>query len=634
MAPTPHKTWRRLLGFTATWGVPGIVLCLTICGAALLFAHFLSYHRQLWDDPIHDRNAHYLYCLRLATDVLHGDVLALADHLNQAYLWPPLHGVLGAAVLLAGGLDHRLAVVPSLAAWVGLVLFGFLVGRRIAGRGGNVAGLVAALFIAASPAHRAYATDVMLESLGACLSLMVVYAFLCAAQTRGDGRREGRMLGLALTALFLHKYNYWLLVVLALLASKFAECPYAWLRSALARHRAWDARPWLRNEARRPLTWALVAVVGVIGVVAARGPQTLTLAGHSLSLYPPHNLFHIAYVLLFCRIVLGWRAGGRMWARQLNPCLQAVLRWHAWPAALWLLLPRHPSHFLWYISPANHDTGSGFALLEGIRDYTRWLWEDYHANVPSLLLAAALCVAGLLSWRRLRPGGGAALWLVVLGVGLTVTHPIHKGRCLHSWIAAVWVVGGVGLASVLYGRLTARWKQVRPWVGAAALAALTWTQLPALRQAGHALEGGPKPGHPSILDVTDSYVPEIVASGRATVLAAVPFRTLTQWALLERAGGLDRLEEHWWDFGAGSPADRESFLRWLHTTDCDTLVFLERLGDKVPWVAGPECTRHAELLDLLEAQGVFRPVRKQEFPGQHCRLHVWRKQGSPLAARR
>jgi hypothetical protein len=293
---------------------------------------------------------------------------------------------------------------------------------------------------------------------------------------------------------------------------------------------------------------------------------------------------------------------------------------------LWLLLPRHPSNFLWYLSPANADTEHGFAILDGIRNYARWLVEDYHNDLQTTILAITLCVIGLLSWRRLRPGGSIVFWVVVLATCLTITHPNHKGRCLHSWIATVWIAAGIGTSSVAYCCRPNRWPGAGNWIGMLSLAALTWTQVPALRSVGHALEGGPKEGHPSMLDVTDSYVPEIARSRRATVLAAVPFRTLTQWAVLECLGRLDRLEEHWWDFSAESPSERDFFLQWLRTTDCDTLVFLERLPGKLPWVVGPECDRHSTLLRLLRNQDQFTLVRKHTFEEQHCRVLVWRRQ--------
>jgi hypothetical protein len=626
MKGQPTSPPRRQGSAAVALGIPAAVLALAVVAAALLYAHFRAVERSLWDDPIHDRNAHYLYCLRLATDLRQGNLLRFADHLNQACVWPPLHGVLAAVVVLVGGLDYRLAVLPSLVGWVGSVVLVFLAARRAAGRGSNLAGAVAALFLAASPAHRAYATDVMLESLGACLSLAVLYAYLCVVQAAGDGRREGRLLGVTLTLLFLEKYNYWLLLVLALAAAAVLSRPIGPLlwrcRDCLRAAQPWK---WLAAEARRPLTWACLVVVGLIGVVAVRGPQPLAFAGQSLSLYPPHNLIHLAYVLFFVRALLWWRKTGRAWVDRRGGCLRAVVRWHCWPAAAWLLLPRHPSFFLWYLSPANADSGQRFAVLEAARDYFRWLGEDYHLGVAAAWLAVALCVAGLLSWRGLRPGGSAAAWLVALAVGLTLAHPNHKGRCLHSWIAANWVMAGVGAAALVHGPLTLWCKALRPWLAAAAVGALAIFLGPALLAPGYALEGGPHADHASLLDVTESYVGELAGARKATVLAAVPFRTLTQWALLQRKGDLGPLEEHWYDFAADGPAERAAFLRWLQATDCDALVFLDRLGGELPWVVGPECDRHARLLPLLRRQTLFRPIREQEFPRQHCRVIVWRR---------
>jgi hypothetical protein len=532
--------------------------------------------------------------------------------------------MLGAFVLLTCGLDQRLAVLPSLGAWVGAVVLAFLIARRMTPRGSTAAGLVAAIFLAASPAHRAFATDVMLESLGACLSLAVLYAYLCAAQATGDGRCQGRMFGLALTALFLHKYNYWLLVLLALATSRIAERPgqwWRWIRQA----KGWDLRGWGSKEVRHPLTLALAFFIALSLVFTVRGPRPLSILDHRISLYPPHGLIHIAYILLFLRGLGWWRSGVREWTDGLSAPAQEVVRWHCWPAAVWLLLPRHPSNFLWYLSPSNADSGQHFDVVEGVRNYARWLCEDYHLDVPSTVLALALCCAGLLAWRRLRPGGSAVALLFLLGLSLTVAHPNQKGRCLHSWIATTWILGGVGGAQMVCVVVRTGWNNVRPLFAIGGVGALAWMQMPALLSPGHALEGGPHPHHASLLDLTESYIPELANSRRATVLAAVPFRTLTQWALLQQTGSLARLEEHWWDFAADSPAERESFLRWLQTTECETLVFLERLPGKAPWVVGPECDRHAGLLDLLRDQEQFLLSKQRAFPHHHCRVLVWQR---------
>jgi hypothetical protein len=605
--------------------MPALVLAAAVLLAGSLYGRFLEAHRSLWYNSTHDRNAHYLYGLRLATDVRQGKVLRLLDDLNQSRVWPPLHGVLAAGVLLVGGLDYRLAVLPSLAGWVGLVTLGFLVARRAAPRGGNLAGLAAALFILASPAHRAFATDVMLESLGACLSLLVLYCYLVAAQARPGAAWTGRCLGLALTALFLHKYNYWALLVLTLLASEALARPRFFrqlLREALA---GFGRRAWARSQLRHPLTYVLALTLLLAGGIFLRGDRPLALGGKNVSLYPPHNFIHAAYVVLFLRLFSWWRSHGRAWAGRLDGRARQVVLWHLCPLAVWFLLPKHPSYFLWYLSLANADPTQRFDVLAGVRHYSRWAVEDHHPDLGTALLAAGLCLAALPAWRRLRPGGQAALLLFLIAGVLTVVHPNRKCRCLHSWLAAGWVSAGVGLAALLHGRLTAIRPHIRAWLAVPALAGLGWVTWPALLGEGHALEGGPHPQHHCVLDLTDYCLPELGAARRATVLAAVPVKSLVQWTCLERFGRLDRLEENWYGFGAAGPENRQGFSRWLQTTDCDTLIFFERTPVPACWEDVPECALHAELRELLLAQRVFRLAKQRDFPRHGCRVLVWRR---------
>jgi hypothetical protein len=528
-------------------------------------------------------------------------------------------------VLLVGGLDYRSAVLPSLAGWVGLVTLGFLVARRAAPRGGTLAGLAAALFILASPAYRAFATDVMLESLGACFSLLVLYCYLVAAQSKPAAVWTGRCLGGALTVLFLHKYNYWVLLVLTVLASEALTHPRFFrqlLREALAGFRRRDG---LRSQLRHPLTYVLALILLLIVGIYLRGDRPLVLGGKSVSLYPPHNFIHAAYVVLFLRLVSWWRSSGRMWAGRLDGRVRQVILWHVCPLAVWFLLPKHPSYFLWYLSLANADPTQQFDVLAGIRHYARWAVEDYHPDLWTALLAAGLCAAALPAWRRLRPGGQAVLLLFVIAGVLTVIHPNRKCRCLHSWLAAGWVSAGLGLASLLYSRVSALRPHVRVWLAVPALAGLGWVAWPALLGKGHALEGGPHPQHNCMLDLTDCYLADLDGARRATILATVPVKPLAQWTALERYGRLDRLEDNWYGFGAAGAENRQGFARWLQTTECDTLVFFDRTPGPAHWEEVAECALHAELRDLLLAQQVFRLVKQQDFPRHGCRVLVWRR---------
>jgi 4-amino-4-deoxy-L-arabinose transferase-like glycosyltransferase len=600
-----------------------VVLAVALVLAGILYIRFLAVHRSLWDNPTHDRNAHYLLALKLATELHNGQVVEFLENVNDSRVWPPLHALLTMTVLLIGGLDYRLAVLPSLAAWVVTALVGFLVARRTAGRGGTVAGLVAALFILASPGHRAFATDVMLESLGAALTLLAVYCYLLAVQGRADEVWKGRCLGLALSALFLGKYNYWLLVVLALCAAEFTARPRLILRTV------WDTltavkgrhggRP-LQRWPCHPLTFALAAALVLTGVVYCRGDRPFRWGEREVSLYPPHNLIHVAYVLLFLRLLPWWLRTGRNWARRLDGRLRQVLLWHVGFVALWLLLPKHPSYFLYYLSLANADPEQRFSLSEGARNYATWFVDDYHLGPKTALLIVGLAAAALVSWRRLRPGGRAVLFLAVLAAALSIAHPNRKGRNLHSWVAAVWVLAGVGAAQGLIGR-----PRLRACLGGTAVAGLVWAQAPALWGNGHALEGGPHPDRPCLLDVTDAYLADLDNSRRGLILSAVPLKPMAQWTFLERHGSFAGLEERWYGFGSAGEVNRRGFAHWLQTTDCDTLVYCDATAPIRRPEAGPECDLHAELKDILHAQQVFRLVKQTDVTHYACRVEVWRR---------
>jgi hypothetical protein len=626
------------------WLAPTLVLLAALALAGCLYIRFLGVDRALWYNPYHDRSAHYLYSLKLATAVEQGRVWQLLHDLNAARIWPPLHGMAAATVLLAGGRDYRLAVLPSLAGWVATIVLGFLVARRAAPRGGTLAGLIAALFIAASPGHRAYATDIMLESLGAALSLLALYCYLLTLQGRPDETAKARCLAVSLLLLFLEKYNYWLLVVLALLAAEALGRGRLYLEAARDVLHGCDWRRWITAQLRHPLTWAIAFLLLLSAAVYQRGERPFEICGHSIALHPPHNLVHLAYLLLFVRLAVWWRRQGRTWARQLDNRLRQILLWLVCPVAVWFLLPKHPSYFVWYLSFADRAPHQQMDVLGGFRDYATWMVQDYHASSACALAAAGLCVLGLLAWRRLRPGGAAVLALVLLAVVLTPTHPNHKGRMLHSWLPALWVTAGLG-AAVLCGQreratdgqnlaspqrqqglplLALRAGKVR-FLSLCLLCVLCVSGVSSFSLLGHAVEGGPHTEQTSMLDVTDAYLTEVEGGGRTLLLTTLPLKPMAQWTWLERFGSFQNLEERWYGFGAVGAENRQGFADWLHTTDCDTIVFCETTISREGVDSGPECDLHAEWKDILSEQQVFHLVKQTDLPHLACCVQIWRR---------
>src|SRR5262249_7801516 len=153
-----------------------------------------------------------------------------------------------------------------------------------------------------------------------------------------------------------------------------------------------------------------------------------------------------------------------------------------------------------------------------VPDHSRWggypfYWDalvsDYHVAAWSALLAvgllavtAAAALAG-----RLRPGARVIVGLVLIAGVLTVHHPNRKGRFLHSWVPLVWVGAGVGAACLLRPRRDLVGWTVRPILGTAVVGGMVLGHLPGLIQPAHAVEGGVRPMAPSLLDVTDAYLP-------------------------------------------------------------------------------------------------------------------------------
>jgi hypothetical protein len=612
----------------------GAVLIGAIALALFTYQQYLEVARQRWGCLLHDRNAHYLFALNLAQDVRQGHWKDLFFDLEGARIWPPLHGILAAIGLVAGGMDYRLAVVPSLAAWTGTIVFAFLLARRIAPRGGNLAGLVAVAFLLGSPAHRVYATDVMLESLGACLSLAALYLYVVARQSSSLWPSRG--LGLALTALFFDKYNYWLLVVAALTTVEFATQPrvlWQFVRDTAA---AIDWPRWARGQWRRPGNYLLLAIGAVLAVLLFHGGFSISFRGQLIVVHSPHNLIHAAYIILFIRLAWWWRRPASNTPHSpltahhslLGSRFRQLLAWHGLPIALWFLLPRRLGYWLWYIF-ANKGEAPSHDPLAGVSFYAvKWV-EDYHLGLGSALLIVGLIGMALMTWRRLRPAGWAVLVFLLLAAVLTAPHPNRKSRFLHSWIAAGWVAAGVGVANLVHGRVASRLGWARPWLAAGAAGAICLAHLPGVLMAGYSSERGHNQDYiaASTRDITDFYLPDLAQSRRTTILSSMEIKQVLRWSFLERYAARDRLEFEIKDLGVSAEEDQQRLANWLATTASDTIVFVDvppRSYFHGMSIQSEGCADR--LRGFLAAQTAFQPIKRRHFLHYGCSVTVYRRE--------
>ncbi len=588
-----------------------LVLAATLGLAVFHYAQFRSDPRPLWNGIVHDRSGHYQFAQEMAIALRRADPISFFSTLEKAKVWPPLHGLCAAAVLAVGGIDYRLAVLPSLVGWIATAVFGFLLARRCSASSGNVAGVIAAAMILASPALRAYALDIMLESLGAALTLAALYYYSVARET--PSLRTWRWFALALTFLFFEKYNYWLLVVLALSATELIYLTAGTGARVWRFFRQIDWKRALRGELRQPLTWLCVVVALTALAIFVIHPGPLSLGGKRVSLYPPNNLVTIAYVALFFRLLsLGkpWQIG--------PPALRQILTWHCLPLAVSFLFPRRLSTFIWFLGPLNRDQPSPAPIGEAARSFLDALVNDYHPAKWVAVAAVLSFVLALCTFRQMRPAGRALMLLVLISAALTLVHPNHKSRYLHSWLPALWIAGAAGLAN----SFARAGRAGRPLAVAAAVA-ITASLSGDMLQPGRAPELGKRGEKSSLLEITDTYLAG-VGDRRVAIFSTVPCRQLLLWTYHERYPRLDKIETPIKDYPLSPDDLRTRMDSWAATNHADVVVLVDIAPDSPDYLpmAGDYAAFH-QIGERISSNPQFFRSREWSLPHHACTITTW-----------
>jgi hypothetical protein len=601
-----------------------VVLAISMAFAAHLFSLSWPDPRWHWTVLDHDRNGHYEYGLNMGLALRQGNLPQFFAHLEKGKVWPPVHGLLVAAVVVAAGPDHRFAVLPSLAGWIMTVVFGCLAARRLLPNpgGGILAMALAAIFIAASPAHRIYATDVMLESLGAGLTMLTLYLYLRTIQTPGV-RWQYTALAVTMTVLFFEKYNYWVLVVLALLGDQLI---YEWPRNLgwLRTMGTWPWRAWLKRQWYEPLNYLFAGLAGAVIALQMHGPASIELLGRQVSLYPPYNLTTMAYAIFLIRVL---RA---MFKRRL-----AIMAWLGVPGRrlLWgllapiaasFLLPHRLSIFLWYNSPLNKSGTAPLPLDEAFGFYVRSLIHEYHPAAWCLVLVVVLATAAVLLHRHLHRGWLAVALLAGLSMVLVTVHPNQQPRFLHSWFPAMWVLAGTGAGALLYQAWLDRLGRVRPLLAAAVVIAVLIAIGPAWRGPGSAFDCG-APSSPSMLDISDAYLPHLKDANRTAVFIAQgePF---AKWTYRERFPGSRGIEDTTWWVRLTPAGDVPRQLSvWLAAKGVDSVVVIEFSPESQHYRPGPEQQVTAAVAAVMPQQSDFTLSHRSYLDRHGCTVTLWQR---------
>lgn len=418
-----------------------LALAAAVCATAAEwgYARFRTEPQQLCRRMDHDRNTHSTAGPRLGLDLRQGGLVDVLADVHRLRTWPLQHACRVAITTFIVQTGYPRAVLFTLAARCGGMLLPFLIGSRAACPGGTLAGTTAARWMLTSPAHRAFAGDLMPKALGAMLTLLVVQACLAA---RSCGPGMSRMLAVWQTLLFCAKYNYWLLALAAVGCCK-ALRQRGNLYSLAAAKRSALGR-WLVQWWRRRLSWLVPALASLCLVSRAHGPQPKMVCGGLRPGGMSQNLWHLAFLALVALTAAHWRNEvAHAWVR-LPPGCRAYALWHLVPAAAWFLPPERLGYLVWHLSLEN-GPNSGGGLWSSLSSYWECVQKDYHTTTWSLAAAAGLALAAFVR-PRLRPGPGMLLALPALVMVLAATHANFKSRFVHTWPAAAWAAVRVGLA--------------------------------------------------------------------------------------------------------------------------------------------------------------------------------------------
>jgi hypothetical protein len=609
-------------------GLDRLLVLLVAAGAAALAVSLWTSHAAapdlLWRDVYHDRNGHFAYGLDLALAVKTFDPLWFLSELEKARVWPPLHGLVLGVVLLIGGIDHRLGIVPGLLGWVMTIVLSWMIARRLfaARLPGVLAGAVAVTLTAASPAFRLLAADVMLEGLGAGLSALALFAAMLAG-AEPDRRARWRLLALTLTALFFYKGNYWGLVVVALGLAYLSLDVGLWPRRAGIALRAFNAGGAARSVLRDPLLIAAAAVAALVGFLYWRGPTSVVLFSHPVSLYPPENLATVAYALLFARAALAWHRNRVAFDAALGPAARILFYWHVVPVAVSFLLPKRLAAFLWYVGPADYDWQHPYDPVGGSLLYWRAFADGFHVASWMAVLALALASIGMVRMWRTPPARGVvllALWSVIA----VIAHPQHQGRFLASWVFAVWICAGVGAGALFELALARRPRFVRTAVLVAVVAALAaanvWREP---SKAAYATAIYPTEG-PSDLDLVRRYLDDI--GGAREIMVATTFgrSDLFAWVIRERCRCGVAIRWPWLEHVGSRDEAQRVMAESIAQSNADAVVIVDaphsgyalpRLGWTYDLLVG--------IVDAMEQQDRFVRVASYAVPGGSA--SVWRR---------
>lgn len=602
-----------------------IVVFLALADAAGRLAEHAADPARIFEGIGHDRHGHFNYGLDLVLALRDFDIVQFLTQLERAKVWPPLHGLVLAATMLAGGIDLKLAILPSLIGYVATVVLIWLIALRLFPDAltGAFAGAIAVSFALTSPAFRLLTADVMLEGLGAALTCLSIYLYL-RAREEPERTLWWRLLALALTALFFEKFNYWLLTLVPLAIAYAMDEPVR-VRAILSNLRTGASV--LRDELRQPLTLAALIVLAAVIVIVLHGPWTVSVFGSRVSLHPPGTLTTVAYALIFARIATVWWPNRTAIDAELGVALRQLVYWHALPVAVSFLIPKRLGTFLWYVGPTHHH-GRAYNPLAAAHAQWDGIASGFHVAPRFAVTAAIGVVLSLVLMRRAGPPLRTVALVALIGAAVVVLHPQQQLRFLTTVMPPLWIMAGAGWA-LLFAMAVAK----LPRLAAAAIAAVAVIGL-AAAQAGHrptekAYEVAIKllPGTAtSDYELFKLYRPYIEGTRRLAVLSSTGRDVFFQWSMGEYCKCSRGVEQPFGVLTIPRDEARKLTEHWLANTSADTIAtVVEAKRNSRQSLSGDAV---AGQFDALENQSRFVKIATHRAPGAG-EVTIWRRRDAP-----
>jgi hypothetical protein len=570
----------------------------------------------LWHDPYHDRNTHLSRGIDTALALRDLDPVGVLTAATREVTWPPLHPLLLGVIMAATRVDARLGVIPGLLGWAATVVCVWCIARRAAPDAGWFAGAVGVIFTVASPGFRLLGADVMLEGAGAGLSAFTLLAFIRCDRT---GLAWHRMTCVALTCLFVEKFNYWLLLVAALTICLVFDGQVRTLANAF---RMAGGPAMIRRLFGHKMGLAGLGLVAVSLVLTVCGPDTIAVSGRSFLLRPPGHILALGWGLLLLRAVFVWCDNRARIAEALSPAARIVFGWHILPCALWFLVPQSLLTFLWFVGPTHHGASEKYAPAQALLYQWQGFAGGFHTAPWSAVLCLVLAGPGLvyLFWNR--SGLRAVAVFAVLSAAAVVLHPQQQWRFQATSLFALWVCAGVG-ATLPWRLFRAVSPPVRTIAAAVVLAALAGAHVvagPALLADAVAVR---RPNAPSDLALAEAWRP-VANAGGVGFVTTFGVSDLFAWTVHERCQCRVPVEQLFVQMAPSRAKVARIAADWLLGTAAERVVFVDMPAPyRLPGLDGGR-ERLLGAADALESQTRFIREGTEPIRVGDALITVWR----------